>query len=334
MVLRRSLTVAVRFTGVALLLVSAAMFGCNTLPPPLTGDPVGAGAPVPDDTTAGGTGSMTGGGSDVGNGNISALEQLMLERINRARLRPGAEASRHGITVDEGIPGQLNTLPKPAVAYNGQLGSAARDHALDMLTNNFFAHDNLKGQTPFDRIVAAGYSFGGAGENLAWRGTTGTVDELRTVEQMHDDLFVDEGIPDRGHRIVILTEHFREVGVGIRRGTFTHQGTTFDSMMAVQDYGVRRASTEFFILGVVYNDANGNGQYDFGEGAANEQVRLDQQSQLTSVGGGYSFMVPAGSYTLTFQNGRSEQVRVFDKNVKVDLVDGSRVVVNLGLGDL
>ena len=84
----------------------------------------------------------------------------------------------------------------------------------------------------------------------------------------------------------------------------------------------------------MFHDANGNGQYDFGEGAANEQVRLDQQSQLTSVGGGYSFMVPAGSYTLTFQNGRSEQVRVFDKNVKVDLVDGSRVVVNLGLGDL
>lgn len=262
----------------------------------------------------------------------AGLEQLMLERINRARLRPTAEAARFAIALDEGIPGQLTGEPRPPVAFNGTLAVAARRHADDMLANNFFAHNNLSGNTPFDRIRDAGYDYAAAGENLAWRGNTLAIQPADTTERMHEDLFVDSGIADRGHRKVMLNAGFREVGLSVRRGDFAQNGVNYDSLMAVQDYGSTRTRT-FFVLGVVYDDRNGNGQYDFGEGTANSAVSLGNQSLVTGEGGGYTFEVQSGDHTVRFSTGVSQDVTVLDKNVKIDLVNGSRVSINLGVGE-
>ena len=130
-------------------------------------------APAPP---AGGGGGVGGGG---GTPSIVAtlLEQLSLERINRARLLPAAEATAAGIVIDEGIPGLLDTTPKPAVAMNSTLRQAAIDHSQDMLTRNYFEHDTPEGVTPFERMTNAGYLFNVAGENLAWRGSTAMASE-------------------------------------------------------------------------------------------------------------------------------------------------------------
>jgi uncharacterized protein YkwD len=299
------------------------------------GSTIGGGRPTGGDsnTNSGGDGTLIGGSTAVAADTLSDLEQLMLERINRARLLPAREANRNNIAIDEGIPGELNTNPKPAAAYNKTLATAARRHADDMLANDFFAHENLSGQSPFDRIRAAGYSFSTAGENLAWRGTTGPVDEDDTTEKMHTDLFVDAGIEGRGHRKVMLSENFREVGVSVRRGVFTSDGTDFDSMIAVQNYGTDRDGATFFVLGVVYRDANNNGQYDFGEGAANASVFLDGENTTTASGGGFTFSTSAGDHTIRFPNGRTRNLTIIDQNVKVDFVDGTTIDVNLGLGE-
>lgn len=319
--------------GIAALLVTALVGGCQTQNIGGHSNNPPTGNPSPG--SGGGTAGSNSGGS--ANSPIGGLEQLMLERINRARLRPGAEAARYGITVDEGIPGLLNTDPKPAVAYNATLALAARRHADDMLARDYFAHVNLLGETPFDRIGDAGYSFAAAGENLAWRGTTAQLDELFTTEQMHVDLFVDEGIPDRGHRKVMLNDDFREVGLSIRSGQYTDNQnsvpTTYNSLMAVQEYAAAAASARYFVLGVVYDDRNSNGQYDFGEGVANSGVTLGSQSVTTSGAGGYTFSVLPGLFTLTFASGASRELAVIDKNIKVDLANGTRVDINLGLGE-
>lgn len=286
---------------------------------------------------AGGTGGAgTGGGGGAASVSATLLEQLSLERINRARLRPGEEATANGILVDEGIPGQLNTTPKQPVALNTMLNTAARSHSQDMLDRDYFAHDTPEGESPFDRMQAAGYVFSTAGENLAWRGTTGLLDEANTVEQQHVDLFVDTGIAGRGHRVAMLDNDYREVGIGVIRGGYTQGGTTYDSIMQTQDYGTSGAGSTF-VLGVVYRDANGNGRYDYNEGVADSAVTLGSTSKTTNAAGGYSFEVlAAGTYTLRFASGAFQALTIAAgaPNIKVDLVDDTNIVVNLGLGAL
>jgi hypothetical protein len=86
---------------------------------------------------------------------------------------------------------------------------------------------------------------------------------------------------------------------------------------------------------VVYNDANGNGRYDYGEGTANVGVTLGGVSKTTNAGGGYSFEVrAAGTYTLQFAPGpsRSLAIDAGSLNIKADLVNNTTIVINLGLG--
>jgi hypothetical protein len=276
----------------------------------------------------------------AGADDVSLLEQLALERINRARLRPGLEAAAAGIAINEGLtpPATLSVLPKQAVAMNPILRQTAVSHSRDMLNRNYFDHNDPGGSSPFDRMRLAGFAFVTAGENLAWRGTTATLDPVNTVEMQHDDLFIDAVVPGRGHRLVMLDARFREVGIGIVRGSFRREdGTVFtDSIMQTQDFGTS-ATDGIFVLGVVYNDANRNGQFDYGEGSANSPVTLNDMEESTNNGGGYSFRVTgSGNFTLRFASGQTRDfdIQPGDANIKVDLVDGRRVIVNLGLTPL
>jgi len=330
--------------ALTLILVVASGQQCVVTPVNNLTDPGGQTQPgTPPGTTnpggSSGSGGNTGGGSSGGPSNsvdASLLEQVSLERINRARLLPATEARMFNIAIDEGIPGQLNTTPKPAVTMNADLRVAALAHSEDMLDRDYFAHDTPEGVSPFDRMRNAGYLFAAAGENLAWRGTTGTLDIVQTVDDQHEDLFVDEGIPDRGHRVTMLNAIYREVGIAIVTGAFTRDdGVVFtSSMMQTQDFGTDPANPTF-VLGVVYNDTNGNGQYDYNEGRTGVTVQLGNVQRTTNSAGGYSFRVnTAGTYTLLFSGGatRSLTIEDGDPNIKVDLIDGTRLEVNLGLG--
>lgn len=293
--------------------------------------PAGCGTGIP------GAGTVDG-ATTVGSAQAVALEQLALELINRARLRPTDEANRYGIDLNEGVPldEQISGSPKQPLALNASLTQAARSHSQDMLTRNYFDHDSPEGVSPFDRMTNAGYLYAAAGENLAMRGTPGSLDEAQTVLEEQGDLFVDVGIEHRGHRTTMLNGVYREVGVGILRGFYVLSGATLDSIMQTQDYGAS-PSNAVFVLGTVYNDTNANGQYDFGEGTADVNVTLGGVTKTTNAGGGYSFEVrQAGVYTLQFSGGPSRSILVSlgDENTKIDLVNGAQIVVNLGIGSL
>lgn len=303
--------------------------GCETAPPAITGTTNVVGA------TDQNSGQQTS-GTPTASVSVTLLEQLSLERINRARLRPAAEAQSNGIALDEGVPGQIDATPKQPLAMNASLVQSARSHSQDMIARDYFAHNSPEGVTPFARMNDAGYLFVNASENLAWRGSTGSIDEVQVVEQEHTDLFVDADIDGRGHRVTMLNGAFREVGVGIVRGLFTKDGQNFDSIMQTQDFGTPPQSPTF-VLGVVYNDSNANGRYDAGEGTNGSVVTLDAVSKTTNSAGGYSFAVgQAGTYTLRFTANRSLEldVNAGSPNIKVDFVGGSQIVVNLGVGTL
>jgi hypothetical protein len=82
------------------------------------------------------------------------------------------------------------------------LDSSAETHSSNMATRNFFAHCDLDtGQSPWARIIAAGYSYFYAGENIA-------------AGQSTPSWVVDAWMASAGHRAAILSTDFYDVGVG------------------------------------------------------------------------------------------------------------------------
>jgi uncharacterized protein YkwD len=257
-------------------------------------------------------------------GDPTAAEQAHLEALNRARLNPQAEAARLGIDLFEGVAaGAISGLPVQPLTFNAQLLQAARLHSQDMFAQQYFAHQSLDGRSPFDRMQDAGYQFFTAGENLAWRGSTAPLAEVATVLLMHDDLFIDAGIEGRGHRVNILNQNFKEVGIGVASGSYL--GYAFGYMVTC-DFGASSQETNSFLLGVIYDDQNSDGIYTAGEGVQGVDITaVGSGSQTTTASaGGYSLSLPPGSYTVTatLSDGReaSKQVSISSENVKVDFL--------------
>lgn len=48
-----------------------------------------------------------------------------------------------------------------------EIAKVAWAHSKDMIINDFFSHNNLHGESPFDRMKKAGITYSSAGENIA-----------------------------------------------------------------------------------------------------------------------------------------------------------------------
>jgi hypothetical protein len=291
-------------------------------------------------------------------GNPTAEQQYMLELINRARANADAEAVRLGIgSRQEGPPrinGQVWNIPNSTqpLSWNPQLFNAAQGHAAFLNNNDHFftntsPHD-FGGTTPNQRIANAGYSMaayngptnGGAfpgPENVAEAISFGSgpytgAKLIAEVLSAHNDLFTDQTVQGRGHRCTTTLAFFREIGIGISTGRDIGPdggGTvrTWESLYIVQNFGMHANSTPF-ITGVVYQDTNGNGLYDPGEGIGG--IRIDVAGSnffaISTPSGGYSVPVPGNAtYTVTFSGGSiptaQTMVNVANlRNAKVDLI--------------
>jgi len=122
-------------------------------------------------------------------------------KVNHASARPDYEAEMLKMINKER---QKHGL-KPLRADTEML-QVARTHSQDMFAKGYFAHDNLEGRDPFDRMKDANIHFATAGENLAL---------AQTVEIAHVNL-----MNSSGHRANILNPSFGRVGIGILDGGF------------------------------------------------------------------------------------------------------------------
>ncbi|MCC5839063.1 MAG: hypothetical protein JJT96_02980 [Opitutales bacterium] len=255
-------------------------------------------------------------------GEPTDFEQLMLELVNRARANPGAEADRLGIDLNEDLhPGEIADTPKQPVGSHRFLIDAARGHSQWMLDNDVFSHTGAGGSSPSQRAQAAGYP-SGAGENIAWVGTTGEVDPEAFTRDHHDGLFISPG-----HRLNICNGSYREIGLGILLGAYLHDGTQFNSLMTTQKFGSSPSTPWPFVVGVAFYDFNGNGVYDPGEGIGGIEVQVAGGSYYTATAsaGGYTLPRPSagGERVVTFSGPGLEESFLLNmaagQNHKVDL---------------
>ena len=270
-------------------------------------------------------------------GNPTNEQQYMLELINRARANGGAEAARLGLSgLQEGPPsinGEPWTIQNSVqpLSWNPLLFNCAQSHATNLNNaDQFFlggSPHTFGGMTPSERIAAAGYSmanyngptttsgFFPGPENVAEAESQGGgpfvgARLIEGVLNAHDNLFTDQTVPGRGHRNTTMLAFFREIGIGISVGKDNQNNPgqpngQWDSLYIVQNFGAQTSQAPF-VTGVVYQDTNGNGFYDPGEGIGG--IRVDVTGTgffaVTSPSGGYSVPVPGnGSYTVTFSGG-------------------------------
>lgn len=97
--------------------------------------------------------------------------------------------------------------------YDIELANVAREHSIDMLKQRYFAHINLSGKTPFDRLHDAGINYAIAGENLAI--STSLDSAIKAL------------MASPTHRANILNEKFHKTGIGI--------GINQDGVMAITE---------------------------------------------------------------------------------------------------
>ena len=111
------------------------------------------------------------------------------------------------------------------VVLNEKLSLAAYKKAQDMFANGYWAHVSPRGVTPWDFIVAQGYQYTVAGENLAKNFTTS-----KNV--------VDAWMASSTHKANIVKSAYREVGFSVVNGVLNGEETT----LVVQMFGSSSSS--------------------------------------------------------------------------------------------
>jgi hypothetical protein len=108
----------------------------------------------------------------------------------------------------------------PKLKYNVRLSQAAAGKATDMFDKNYWAHVGPDGETPWDFIHAAGYTYTVAGENLAknFGDSTGVVEAWMNSPT---------------HRENILRTQYEDVGFAVVNGRLNGEETT----LVVQMFG-------------------------------------------------------------------------------------------------
>lgn len=117
---------------------------------------------------------------------------------------------------------QRATASETPLSLDSQLTAAAQAKANDMVSQNYWAHTSPTGQTPWSFIIASGYHYQAAGENLAY-GFDGANSTVRAWMSSPE------------HRANILNGIYQNVGFGIAQAPdFQGHGPT---TIVVAEYG-------------------------------------------------------------------------------------------------
>ena len=271
-------------------------------------------------------------------------EQQMTWLLNRARTNPTQEgiwlaaisdpdivAARTYWGVDTGVlRSAFAAIPaRPPAAFDARLYAAAKAHSDYVISVDRQTHD---GQ--LDLVAASGFKYqywagivfayseysvyGHAGFNIDWGvGPYGMQDppgHRKAIMSLIDNAPAAVFYSNVGYAVVSETNPSTQVGPQVIAGNLAYANTGYPDLYNV------------FIVGTVWEDTNGNGRYDPGEGVAGVTVMPDGGTYyaVTGIAGGYAIPVGNGTYTVTFSGG--DLVGAYTRTVSVS---GSSVLQDL-----
>lgn len=255
---------------------------------------------------------------------VTAQEQWFVYLLNRARHDPVAYQQEVNLPVDlSGVPA------RPPLAVNDALFRSAEFHADEMATFNYFRHQStVTGDWPNKMVRDQGYPLQSSFPNNANQVESiaaGTF--YNSADVVLRELIIDEGVPSLGHRKHLLgIDDFnagnREIGVGMA----VNQAATYTNYWAI--HATRSSTSDKFLTGVVFHDANNNGRYNPGEGLSGVTVQVGNQTTTTNAAGGWSLPVAGtGQHTVMasgggFAGSSSVTVNVGSSSIAVDFISG------------
>lgn len=274
----------------------------------------------------------------------SPEEQELFEAINRLRMNPQAELSvlfsslyplvandphadaaiqAWGDPTSSEIAEEWAQLtPVAPLSWNISLAVAAEEHNSAMQAHDLQDHVLPGEATLGERITDAGYTdWLRVGENI--------MAYAKSVLHAYSSFAIDWNVFDRGHRMNIMDPGFTDIGVSILSDSLSSTGV--GPLIVTTDFGSGGVSTlPASLLGVVYDDYDGDGLYDAGEGLDGVTISVTAQDgavveTTTMTAGGYQIKLPDGVYTVTASGGALSRpiivpgVEIDGENVKVDI---------------
>lgn len=274
-------------------------------------------------------------------------EQQIVWLMNRARANPTQEGIWLASSTEPDVAGgrtyfgvDLNKLQnefaalaaKPPAAFDNRLYAAAFAHSANLISRDAQDHNQQ-----FARVSEAGFNFWGARGSVFSYASSGL--------NAHAAWNIDWGpdIPDdgdgmqagRGHRMATMATDGDYTNVGIAAIHETNPATNVGEFVTTGNYCQADTSSanhfNTFIVGTVWNDINGNNQYDPGEGKANVNVSPDRgvYYAVTGESGGYAIpVINNDTYNLTFSGPNltrnyTKSATLNGKSVLVDIETGN-----------
>jgi len=250
-------------------------------------------------------------------------ELELLQLVNRFRADPAGEYARLILSasprtaVSSSITSAINFFkvdlamfqsqlaalsPAAPLAWNTLLADAAQTHSQVMIAYDVQEHQVTGEPSLTERITATGYNWMGLGENIYAYSSSALY--------AHAGFVIDWGYGDggmqtpAGHRLNLINGGYTEIGIDITAEQ--NDATQVGPLVVTQDLGVSFGYAPQ-VLGVVFDDNDGDNFYDAGEGLGGVTVTAAGAggtfSTTTWSSGGYQFAVPGGDYTLTFSGG-------------------------------
>jgi uncharacterized protein YkwD len=208
------------------------------------------------------------------------------------------------------------------LAWNGTLAATAQQQSQYESDHQIQTHQGPDELNLEQRLDAAGY-----GNRLA--DGENSYAYSNSVDHAMKAFLIDWGVPDHGHRNNLLQsgvsgdQTYAEVGIGI---VATGSGSKVGPFVMTQDFG-RQQGAQAQVVGVVYNDKNGDSLYSLGEGVGNVTIEVDNASgqkvsTTTWDAGGYQIPLAPGSYKVTAlvnnEVVRTQDITIGSQNVAVD----------------
>ncbi len=202
--------------------------------------------------------------------------------------------------------------PLPALRSNPQLAVAAQGHAADMAEGQFFSHIASDGATLAERLAAADYQGLDGAERLSRFNLFEGMDAKAAAAEFFRRMLIIElnaGHPDD---MVILNPELSEVGIAVEMGLVTNvDGRLSNVFLAVCNAGRPVMDVDFGgLMGVVYQDRDGNGRYSPDEGFAGTPIRVEGFEAIfgtdlaplhltTDAAGGFEIALPPSTVVLS-----------------------------------
>ena len=245
----------------------------------------------------------------------SGPEEEMVWLMNRARANPTQEGLWLASSSDPDIADSRSYFSvnltvlrnefasysaKPPAAYDRRLYEAAKVHSDDLIARDAQDHNNQSA-----RVLAEGYDY------RNFRGSVFSYAD--NALNAHAGFNIDwghgaNGMQDsRGHRKAIMSLDGDYSNVGIAIVTDSNSGNSVGPEVVTANYCRPDTSAanhyDRFIVGTVWRDADGDDQYDSGEGKSGVTVMPDNGTFYAITANSGSFAIPitqVGTYQLTF----------------------------------